>query len=89
MPKPKKPIQKPFRQGSWLSEAAPKVKAISPTKKISPNKFLKVIREMIPHVSKRLFAAGKPKENNPTATMQFRLPEAVELCAFNLFIIKE
>ena len=89
MPKPKKPIQKPFLQGSWLNEAAPKVKAISPTKKISPNKFLKVIREMIPHVSKRLFAAGKPKENNPTANMQFRLPEAVELCAFNLFSIKE
>ena len=59
------------------------------SKKISPNKFLKVMREMIPHVSKRLFAAGKPKENNPTANMQFRLPEAVELCAFNLFSIKE
>ena len=44
---------------------------------------------MIPHVSKRLFAAGKPKENNPTANMQFRLPEAVELGAFNLLSIKE
>lgn len=89
IPKPKKPIQKPFFQGSWLSEAAPKVNAIRPTKKINPNKFLKVIREMMPHVSKRLFAAGKPKENKPTATMQFRFPEIAGLRAFILFSIKE
>ena len=89
MPKPKKPTQNPFIQGSCFSEPTPTLKAISPIKKSNPSKFLKAIREKTPHVSKRLFAAGKPKEKNPTATMQFRLPEAAELCVFNLFCIKE
>jgi hypothetical protein len=88
MPKPKKPIQNPFTQGSCLSEPIPSLKAISPTKKRNPSKFLTVIREKSPHVSKRLFAAGKPKENNPTASIQLRFPEVAEFCVFNLLHIK-
>ena len=89
MPKPKKPIQKPFTQGSLTSEPMPNLKAISAIKKSNARKFLKVIREKTPQVSKRLFAAGKPKENNPTATIQLRLPETTELCGLNLFRIEE
>ena len=48
-----------------------------------------VIRVITPQVSKRLSAAGKPKENNPTATIQLRFPEATEVCVFNLLGIKE
>jgi len=89
MPKPKKPIQNPLIQGSLISGPMPNLKAIRAIKNANPSKFLKVIREKTPQVSKRLFAAGKPNENNPTATTQLRLPENTELCDLYFFRIEE